>query len=258
VNDLSSEVTVFLLTVGDEANYRDCIAHLEAQTVRFQKQVIDRVFPMSAALQQMLERCSTPYFVQVDEDMILRPAAVERLYCSMRAASKRTALICGWLWDVYMDQPVQGVKIYRYEIVKRFPYTNSFSCEWTQVLEMGAAGYHIAVLPRKSCTTLFGDHGKHYTPETIFLRFQRLVQKNRKYGNMRWLESWAKLLISRVSSGGTTLDWYALLGMAAGIAGEIPADGELDASRPSQEFLRMRQYFGGESGSTSATNAARA
>ena len=35
---------------------------------------------MSKALQEMINRCKTKYYVEVDEDMILQPNAIELLY----------------------------------------------------------------------------------------------------------------------------------------------------------------------------------
>jgi len=39
------------------------------------------------AFQAMLDTCDTPYYVQVDEDMLLHPDAVRRLHASMRLTS---------------------------------------------------------------------------------------------------------------------------------------------------------------------------
>jgi hypothetical protein len=68
--DLRSDVTVFVLTVG-APSFAECMQRLDAQDCRFTREVIENVAPMSRALQCMLDRCHTPSFVQIDEDMLL-------------------------------------------------------------------------------------------------------------------------------------------------------------------------------------------
>jgi hypothetical protein len=121
--DLSAEVTVFVSTVG-AASFPDCMTHLAAQDCRFGVEVIEGVAPMSAAFQSMLDRCTTPFYVQVDEDMILRPSAVRRLHQRMKASADDVALVVGWLWDVHLGRAIQGVKIFRHSIVARYPYAD--------------------------------------------------------------------------------------------------------------------------------------
>jgi hypothetical protein len=58
--DLTTDVTVFVTTVG-VPSFPDCI---ERQDCRFRLRVIERVAPMSAAFQAMLDQCDTPYYVR--------------------------------------------------------------------------------------------------------------------------------------------------------------------------------------------------
>ena len=41
----------------------------------------------------MLDECTTPYFVQVDEDMLLYPHAVRTLHERMAAAATEVAMV---------------------------------------------------------------------------------------------------------------------------------------------------------------------
>ena len=50
-------------------------------------EIIDRVAPMSAALQRMHDLCTTSHYIQVDEDMLLFPHAVETLERAIRFQS---------------------------------------------------------------------------------------------------------------------------------------------------------------------------
>src|SRR5215510_11745900 len=120
MDSASPQTTIFVTTIGDEINFSDCMEHLRAQTVTRPIEIIDRVSPMSAALQQMHERCRTRYYVQVDEDMLLFSDAVATLEGLIRDAPADVALVCAPLWDCDTGQSIHGLKIYDHDIVKRF------------------------------------------------------------------------------------------------------------------------------------------
>jgi hypothetical protein len=237
------DTTVFVTTVGDEANFTDCMSHLQAQSSPCRIDIIDRVAPMSAAFQEMHRRCKTAYYVQVDEDMILFPHAIETLRGLMGAAPPNMAVICAPLWDCDAEQAIYGVKIYRSSIVKRYPYKNTMSCERTQMKKIRAAGYQVDLLPQGDRSTCLGEHGKHYTPETIFKRWQRCFQKHQQYGNMKWIEPYAQSLLDRYLETREIQHLYAFMGAVEGIAGEAPPDREMDWREPNQSYERLQKYF---------------
>lgn len=238
------DVTVFVTTIGDEKNFKDCIAHLQQQSVSPALEIIDHVAPLSAALQEMNRRCRTEYYVQVDEDMILHPHAIETLGSWMRSAPERVALICAPLWDCDAELPVYGVKIYRTSIVRQFPYDdNVLSCEVHQLKQIEAAGYEVDLRPVTDRSTCLGEHGKHYSPETIFKRWQRNFQKHHRLHNMAWIEPYARRLLERYMETRTTLHLYAFLGAVSGIVGPAPADREVDWREPNILLQQLRRYF---------------
>jgi hypothetical protein len=243
MHDPSSEVTVFVTTIGDEENFRDCLSHLDRQSARFRLEIIRNVAPLSAALQQMIDRCTTPYYVQVDEDMLLFPDAVRRLHAAIVDAPARVALVCAPLWDCDVEQPIYGVKIYRRAVVAGFPYQNTFSCEKAQLCRMRDAGFDLLLLPAGGRSDCFGEHGKHYTPATIFARWQRLFHKQRRYGTLDWIEPWPARLLQRYLETRDPLHLYALLGAVSGISGELPPDRETDFREPCVQYERLAAYF---------------
>lgn len=95
------ELTVFVITTRDEP-LESCHAALDAQTCTFQRQEIAGVYPMGAAFQAMPDRCTTPYFVQVDADMILAPEAIATLYEAIRSAPP-------WIYMVAAKLHEEGV-----------------------------------------------------------------------------------------------------------------------------------------------------
>ncbi len=238
-----SDTTVFVTTIGDETNFQDCLEKLRAQTVRFPLVIIDRVAPMAAAFQQMLDQCQTKWYVQVDEDMILYPHAIAELRRKITAAAPEVVIYCAPLWDCDAEMHLYGVKIYRTAVVRRFPYANTMSCETDQVTRLTAQGFKVEVHTLEDPAGCLGEHGKHYTPATIFKRWQRLFQKNRALHKNHWVRPYAKSLLERYARTGSTLHLYAALGAIAGITGELPPDRELDFRKENEVLERLMTFF---------------
>jgi hypothetical protein len=238
------DTTVFVTTIGDAVNFDDCIAHLAAQTARCRIELIDRVAPMSAAFNQMQRRCRTPYYVQVDEDMLLYPEALATLHDLIHTADERVPMACAPLWDCDTERPILGIKIYRHEIVRRFPYRNTISCDITQLQSMEEAGHPSLILScEEASAQCLGEHGKHYNPRTVFLRWQRLFHKRNEIGRLHWLEPWPARLLERYIKTGDQTHLYAALGAIAGIAGRADENRELDWRDANPAFQRMLRYF---------------
>jgi hypothetical protein len=233
--DLSAEVTVFVSTVG-AASFRDCMAHLAAQDCSFGLEVIERVAPMSAAFQRMLDRCSTPFYVQVDEDMILRPSAVRRLHQRMKASADDVALVVGWLWDVHLGRAIQGVKIFRHSIASRYPYADVESCEKDQLWRMQTDGFRYlrpeGVVATANDGHVHGLHGAHYDPRTVFERYSTLERKRLAHpDNSTWFAEHAPDFIHRFQADPTELNLMALMGLIAGRLSAGTVAGEKDFTR---------------------------
>lgn len=222
--DLTDKVTVFVTTVGDRA-YPHCIAALDAQDTRFRFEVLDRIAPMSAAFQTMVELCETPYYVQVDEDMILDPYAIRVLHSTMVNSTPNTAIVCYSLWDEHMRQSILGVKIYRHEIVKQFPYLNRAGCDVDLNERLAAVGYTVQSYwaSQDRNPTCIGVHGRHYTPQTAYEAYYDRAIKSRLnpagMGLMRWLPAEFRRRIA--DDPKDLVNLYALLGFEAGMAADI-------------------------------------
>lgn len=240
--DLTSEITVFVTTIGDEPNFTDCMNHLRNQTSLFTLNVIKNVAPMSAAFQNMIDSCLSPYYVQVDEDMLLHPSAIEYLYGIISRSHKSVCIVCAPLWDCEINMPIYGAKIYRHSIVRKFPYANKASCEVEQITRMNAAGFHILYIPLIN-TRCIGEHGKNYTNASIFNRWERLFEKHRRTGHIAWIEPWPKMLLERYIRTRDDLHLFALLGAISGIVRPIPEDLSIDYRICSDAFAQLKEYF---------------
>lgn len=233
--DLSEEVTVFVSTVG-AASYAECLEHLFAQDCRFRLQVIENVAPMSAAFQQMLDQCRTPFYVQVDEDMILHPFAIRRLHEWIRTAGPDVALVVGWLWDVHLGRGIQGVKAYRHAVCRRYPYADVQSCEKDQLQRMQLDGFRYLRPPEEVPTqhgpATLGLHGAHYDPRGMFERYATLEQRRTRHPEkLAWFTDHAADFIARFRADPSETNLMAVLGLLAGRLADGDDTGEKDFTR---------------------------
>jgi hypothetical protein len=223
--DLSDRVTVFVTTVG-APSYQACLAHLRAQDCAFPLRVIERVAPMSRAFQRMLDECETPFFVQVDEDMLLYPHAVRALHELIGASDENAAMAIGDLYDAHLERCILGVKIYRHAIVRRYPFANVQSFEKLQMRQLRADGHAIVwTPPGKSPTTehTLGLHGTHWTAESIYERYATLERRRRGHPReLEWFAEYARVFLQRYLDEPSELNFFALFGL---LSGALAADG---------------------------------
>jgi len=93
-----SDLTVFIVSAGEETA-EECEAALAAQDCGFAVKHIRDTYPMSRAFQRMPDECGTPYFIQVDADMVLKPHAVSTLHRGTRESSFMTYMSYGQLFE---------------------------------------------------------------------------------------------------------------------------------------------------------------
>lgn len=241
--DLSAQLTVFVVSSG-EPSLGLCLDHLKQQDCQFRVEHVRDVAPMWRAFQRMIDECKTPYYIQCDCDMLLQPWAVRALYDAVLKSADRVAMVCGWLWDEDVERPITGVKAYKYAVMQRYPYTDSFSCETTQLKRWEADGYKWTDVgawdaPREKC---LGLHYASQNAELAFRRWQRLAQKYRKYGYMSWLDAQFPRLIA-VQHESTIAKWRAL-GIVSGLSGPLPDEAEMDAREANMDYLRLQRACG--------------
>jgi MoaA/NifB/PqqE/SkfB family radical SAM enzyme len=249
--DLTNQVTVFLPTVG-ASSFHKCRMALEEQDCQFTLDVIWNVAPMSAAFQQMLERCRTPYYIQCDEDMILKPHAVRTLYEAIkRRAGTQIGMVCFPLYDVHLQRTLLGVKAYRHDVFSQFPYRDVQSCEMDQIARLRKAGYgfdvewgnwadHRGILERSSRFVL-GDHGTIYGMREAFERYRDLTEKARFVGGSDWAFPWVATFLSRFS-GGKPLDDPDLWAAIGCIVGHLTEREKAPGEKDYREYANMKDY----------------
>lgn len=216
--------TVFLITVDDPA-FPTCLESIRRQhTQRFILDIVRQYRPMSVALQEMLRRCRTAYAIQVDEDMILDPDAISTMEATMRTAPSDVGLICFHLYDEDLGRPIQGIKIYRAELIRTLQFRDVKACEMDFLEQMAARGIRWALHEK-----IVGKHGTLYTPESIYRRYKTLYEKDIVEWNCVTTDLRTKAL--RYRESGDPLHLFALLGAMDGIvSAPFVQDREKDAA----------------------------
>lgn len=234
--DLSDVATVFLVTVGSPV-CADARAALAAQDCRFKLDVIENVAPMDRAFQAMIDRCTTPFFVQVDEDMILHPAAVRTLIERLRSEPPDVFMHVAPLWDVHAEAAIFGCKAYRTEAMRQAGYEPGDSCEIGQMEKAKALGYRWTFVWPITRELSIGLHGTRYTPEEAFSRYWRLAQKQARHAHSIWTRSLPSLFSGRLLRAPTEEDLFALLGYVCGTIEPLGPSVE-------EDFRQRRESFG--------------
>jgi GT2 family glycosyltransferase/glycosyltransferase involved in cell wall biosynthesis/2-polyprenyl-3-methyl-5-hydroxy-6-metoxy-1,4-benzoquinol methylase/Flp pilus assembly protein TadD len=219
----TASTTVFVLTVDDPA-FPSCMEALDRQEGHPCKlEIVRNVSPFSAAAQEMITRCTTSYFIQVDEDMILHPDAVSRMERLMSQAPSEVGMICFHLYDEDRECPIQGIKIYRTELLRRVSFKDLKASEMNLLDQMGEQGIRWVLHP-----DILGRHGTTYTPESIYRRYKTMYEKDIRQWNLLTADIHRKA--GKFRETGDILQLFALLGAAHGIidAPRVP-DREKDA-----------------------------
>lgn len=202
INDL----TVFLITTGKNPNYSDCLSSLQNQSIEFNFDIIREYSPLSVAFQQMIERCKTKYYIEVDEDMVLNTNAIENLYSLI--VNSNYAMICCQLYDVHYEIPIRGIKIYNHDIFKKYPYNlNHPSCEVEQLKRITDDGYKW-----DDNAMIVGNHSPKWTTDLIFERYNNLVNKQKLLGGNCGFGNIPQTLSTKLANNFNSIDYFALLG----------------------------------------------
>jgi hypothetical protein len=238
--DLTAELTVFLTTMG-APSYAECLEHLARQDCRFRFVTIDRVSPLTAALQRMIDACTTPYYVQVDEDMLLVPHAICTLHRCMQNAGPNAAIYVAPLFDEHLERCIHGVKIFRHAITKGYPYDLARYSPDDRVAALERDGYQVLSgevqdCARTSVQTL-GRHGTHWTPRAIYERYALLENWRRhELAGLDWFQVYPRIFLDCLLGDPSELNYFAFMGTVAGtlmwVHGQVMRKDALNREHP--------------------------
>lgn len=215
----SVRTTVFIITIGD-ATFPQCLEAIQRQTTsEFSLKVIQNIHPMSAAFQEMIRRCETEFFIQVDEDMILEPTTVKDMELTMSQVPENVGMICFHLFDVDRDSRIQGIKIYRTAAMQSLKFRDVKACEMDLLEQMSLKGIRWILHPK-----VHGRHGTDYTPETIYRRYKSMYEKD----ILEWndVTDDIRRKATQFQETGDLLALFALMGAVDGIVSVPYADNQ--------------------------------
>ena len=185
-----SDVTALVLSVGEPTTDR-AIASVERQTVMPREIIVIRdLRPFHRALNAGAVKVRTPYFVQVDADMILDPTCIGRLWAEM---NDDAGIVVGHLRDELIGDVV-GIKMFRTRCFEALGFRNSISPDTDFGKDIAEAGwktvYAGAPAERDSEDwAMFGDHRPDYTIEYTYKKYLlegRRYRYRDRIGGIRW------------------------------------------------------------------------
>ena len=235
--DLSKFLIVFIISCGFNPNYEDCKMSLENQTVKFKLKEVKNISPMSKAFQKMIDDCDTDYYIQVDEDMILQPDSIETIYNSLTSSGSNISTIAHMLKDTHLDFNLYGIKGYKHNILKEYPYNlEIISCEVEQVKRLQNDGYDTLMVEK-----VIGYHSPKWTPELIYERYFDLIEKWKIF-KYNWMSELPSKLLKIFQNNPTEINLYALMGAMSSLSVEEPIrDREKNFQLKDKNFDRLKK-----------------
>lgn len=167
-----SEVSAVVLSVGETYAQR-AVESLSAQTIPPQEiVVVEHVSPFSRAINEGARQIGTPFFVQVDADMILDPNCVETLLGTVR---DDTGIVVGELRDALSGRAV-GVKLFRTECFRRVAMPDSLSPDTDFGARLNRLGWRTEYVESTDRAPgaerpALGEHRPDYTPFYTYRKF---------------------------------------------------------------------------------------
>jgi hypothetical protein len=252
--DLRSRITVAVTTVG-RPTCAQVLDALEQQDCEFQGPVVLRdISPWPRAFNEMFARSTTPYTVQVDEDMVLKPHAIRALLQRIEDAPASTAMVCFPLWDTASERTIQGVKVWRSDVLRQHPY-RAGPVPWKDlVARLEAAGHEIhvvqpqdylgrEVLDDPQHPEVLGEH-RVQGSRLLFERFYSLCAAYRTTSGLEDVPYALDRLLTRLGLDSTDEDLWALLGAAAGLANPAAASDYYQRRRLLPGYRELRALAG--------------
>ena len=218
---MTGDLTAFVVSSGANPCFSLCLEALNQQTLKCEIVVIKDVSPMSRAFQRMIDDCKTRYYVEVDEDMVLKKNALEVMYRKIKESD--AAIVAFKLIDVHPDQEIYGVKIYDHDVLKNYPYDFSvMSCEVEQIERMEKDGHKVELR-----NEILGEHAPEWSDNGIFERYHNLMDKFKQF-KYPWIEELPRKLLNKFKKDPSDKNLYALLGIYTSIISDKIQEGEKD------------------------------
>jgi len=164
-----SDVSAVVLSVGESYTQR-AIDSLATQTLPLRDHhVIEHVSPFFRAINEGAQRVRTPYFLQVDADMILDPTCVEALRAHMQPD---VGIVVGELRDAMMGRVV-GIRLFRTACFRDGGMPDSISPDTDFGASLSGKGWRTTYVEHRDADPgadrpTVGEHRPDYTPSYTY------------------------------------------------------------------------------------------
>ena len=222
-NKISDEITAVILTVGHSKFIEKCIESIENQTLQpHYIEIIRDVKPFSKASQAALDSVKTPFYVSIDDDMILHKHCFKRLYYYITKDSKCAETILR-LKDPILDR-IYGVHMYRSGVIKQIgfhPLYDEKGCERKMSRSIESLGFGSLYID-----VIGGQHRPVYTPEDAFWKYKFIGEQAVYYQSDKGAEVMVRSM-DRLSEywmqTHADVALFAMAGLLAGLTSDNPS-----------------------------------
>jgi len=119
--ELKEKIEAFIITNG-RSTFSFCLkSFLEQQNVKI-KHYIHKDMSWIDANRKILDVCSTPYFLRIDDDMLMHPRCIEFMSQSIDGQKDNIAMRQWMLWEPYTSKSRKGIKIYNTSIAREIGF----------------------------------------------------------------------------------------------------------------------------------------
>ncbi|MBF0472856.1 MAG: hypothetical protein HQK93_03870 [Nitrospirae bacterium] len=164
------DLTVFVVSCAEDT-MDECMDALMKQDCEFNIEHIKDVYPMSKAFQDMPDRCKTPYFIQVDADMILEPTAIRQLYETAKKTGFFKVVIYGQLFEEGFG--VGGtVRLWKRHLFRFFSFNDCRTVDRNLFKRIKRFGFRLYSIDK-----VLGVHKPRHSDFSTYLKAKSDVEK---------------------------------------------------------------------------------
>jgi glycosyltransferase involved in cell wall biosynthesis len=236
---MNGPVTAVVLSIG-EATTEAAIASIRAQSMPVADIVVVRdIRPFYRALNYGASQVKTPFFIQVDADMILDPGCVAALYAGM---GRTTAIVVGRLRDPLLGLIV-GVKLFRTQPVLDIGFRDTISPDTHFVDELARTGWSTDYVGGHGfgASQTWDSNGEHRPDYSAAYTYRKHLMEGQRYRHRGAIGGFHGHL-QRLESSEHPMAFIAEVGLARGFFRQSDVD-QLGQAAGENEFARLEPFL---------------
>jgi hypothetical protein len=220
---MSNSVIICVGTIGSPTFERckrsvDIIAKKDS---RVKKVVIIRnKTPQSAWLNQMRLECfNSKWCLQIDEDMYLKPNALDELLNFAKKIEKkghRVLNVSSLLYDLFLKERIGSLKLWSSKALQELEFKDTLGGDRDIAKRAKLLGYR-----NFSIDLVLGEHDSAPNPTIAFSKYYEYTQKIRKFGSEEQARRFSRSLRKKWQKDRSYISKKAYDGSKLGLSGEI-------------------------------------